>query len=154
MLWYIFMGVVATIGVLVYKNSNDKGFDTTFAVLGGIVAAVSVGLTVAALTVDYHDVSTTPLQKMENGRYSIISPDKGEFSVSYKVNGLYRSIHAPVDEDESDDEVNVYLTQRKPQVVKRCSAPADWAVPFNWDWSGWAGCDTNIYIPASDYKTK
>ena len=155
MLWYIAFALAATVGALIYRNSSyERGLSTTFGFLAACLMLGAAALLVMAVSVGYHTEYAKPLQKMDDGRYVVIQPNGGDFSINYKVDGLLKQTTAPYDEDETDDEVNVYLTQRKPQVVKRCSAPAEWAVPFGWDWSGIIGCDLNIFAPVSDYGVK
>jgi hypothetical protein len=154
MFTYFAFGILATIVAIVAKNAYDPEFTATMtAIVGTLITGLIAFLIVPGMFISYQTEYVKPLAESKAGVYHKSTTVSGEVAYQYKtVNGPVRTLSDATDDDEDEDEVNLYYTRGKPRVERRCSYPDDWTVPFGWEWKGFNGCDTNIYVPIEKEK--
>ncbi len=154
---YVLFMILVTICAIVHKSTDQYGdpwFNAimTF-VFGGVVVSMIGLLLIPSMFVHYETEYTKPLQRSSDGHYYKNVTIDGESGYQFKtVNGPVRLLSDDTDEDDSDDEVNLYYTRGKPRLERRCSVTDSWVLPGAAQWTGYNGCDTNIYVPMDKEK--
>jgi hypothetical protein len=148
--FYIILGLVITVSVVVYKSSSGDREDKVFAgimtfILAGMMGALVAFLALPGIGSNYVTEYSKPLKKYEGGEYIKLFPHEGEPTYVYRPhNGL--SQYANI---LDGDEIHLYRTNGQPRVERRCGRIADWVFP--WDagtYGDFHGCDINFYVPS------